>query len=239
MIVDAIGKSIRSLFSPAILFTLVLPFFIASIVWIIVLWAIWGMWSGFIGNMALFDWMMKTFGEGGFIEWFKVFVIFIVTILIFGPLWYLTFILIISVFLFPMLLPRIQKLYYPALEKKKGGSTVGSVRNTLVASVVFVIGFFLSLPLWLFTPFAPAATLFLTAYLNKQVFSYDVLQDYASAEEAETLKKKYSSEIWATGFVTAFLIWIPLANIIAPALTALVFIHYFLGRLEEERTKGT
>ncbi len=235
MIVDAIGKSIRSLFQPSILFILLIPFFVASFLWLTVLYLIRGMWSGFIGDMALFVWMMRNFGEGGFVEGFKVFIVFVLTIMIFGPLWYLTFILIISVFLFPMLLPRIQRLDYPSLEKKRGGSTVGSMKNTITASVVFVAGFFVSLPLWLFTPLAPFVTLFLTAYLNKQVFSYDVLQDYASEEEAKAMKEKYSREIWSAGFVTALLIWVPLANIIAPALTALVFIHYFLSRLNEER----
>jgi CysZ protein len=213
MIVDAIAKSLRSLLRPSILLILLIPFLASSIFWLMFLFLAWGNWSGFLGDMALFTWMMNTAGDGALVETIKIFIIFVLTMLVFGPLWYLTFILIISVFLFPMLLPKIQKLDYPDLEKKQGGNALGSIKNTLVASVVFMIGFLVSLPLWIFTPLAPFVTLFLTAYLNKQIFSYDVLQDYASGEERIQIKKKYGHELWTAGFVTALLIWVPLANI--------------------------
>lgn len=235
MMVDSITNSVKSLLRPSILFILFLPFVAASAFWLLILFFMWNSWVGFFTSTAAYDWLLRSMGEGLFLESLTFFVIMIATLFVFGPLWYLTYILIIALLLFPLLLPKVQKIYYPQLELKRGGNFSGSIKNVLMGTIVYIFGFAISLPLWFFTPFAPFVILVFTAYLNKKVFIYDIFQDYASEQERIEIEKTYSHEFWILGLITGFLSWLPLANILAPALTALIFIHYCFARLEQKR----
>lgn len=238
MIMNAAGKTLRSLLDPSVLLILFLPWILASLFWFLVLFFVWGAWTSFLVDTQAFTWLMGTIGDNLFLDSLKVGVVILATLLIFGPLWYLTYLLIISIFLFPLLLPRIQRKSYPNLTQKKGGSTLGSLKTTLVASFIFVAGYMLTLPLWLFTPLAPAINILLTAYLNKKVFTYDVLQDYTTEQERLVMEQKNSNELWLTGILTALLTWVPVVNFLAPALTALVFIHVLLQKVSNHQNKA-
>ena len=142
----------------------------------------------------------------------------------------------ISIFLFPLLLPHLQKKFYPGLEKKHGGHFFGSLKNVAVTTLIYLFFLVMTLPFWMFTPLGPLVSLVATAYLNRKIFSYDVLQDYASAAERLAFEKKYLNESWGLGLLTAVISWLPVINFLAPALTALVFIHFYLGSLQKERS---
>jgi hypothetical protein len=236
MIGEAIGKTVRSLIRPSVVLILLLPFIVATAFWVVVLVMFWQSWTGFLTGTSTYQWMLSYTGPGNVAEVVTMFGVILFTILVFAPLWYLTYILIIDLLLFPILLPRIQKQDYPNIEKKRGGNTIGSLANAMKGTAVYIIGFFVNLPVWFFFPvIAPGISLLLTAYLNKKVFTYDVLQDYASAEERENIMKHFSHELWGLGLMTAFLTWIPFVNIFAPAITAVAYIHYCLSRLEHGR----
>jgi CysZ protein len=237
MILNSFTKTFRSLLDPSVLFILLVPFLFASLLWCLILFLAWGSWTDFLVGTAPFHWLMGALGDNVFLDSLKFLVIILGTLFVFGPLWYLTYILLISAVLFPLLLPRVQKKFYPGLEKKRGGHIWGSLQNTFVTTLIFIVGYGLSLPLWFFTPLSPVITLLLTAYLDKQLFTYDVLQEFASKEERMKFSSEHSQELWILGILTALLTWVPFANMLAPAITALAFIHFNLGQLQKDRAR--
>jgi CysZ protein len=238
MISNSLARTFKSFFTPSIFLTLALPFLIASVLWSLVLFFTWAAWSGFIIDTEFFRWLVTKISTQMVIDSIHFVVLILATLFVFGPLWYLTYLLILALGLFPILLNQIQKKDYPLLERKKGGSLLGSIKNALVGSFLFVFGLVLSLPLWIFTPVGPFFQILITAYLNKKVFIYDVYQDFASKDERIKIQKEFSNEFWIIALISAFLLWIPFINIFAVGLTALMFIHYSLSRLEKLRASA-
>jgi CysZ protein len=236
MIFKSIILTLKSLFSPSILLIFFLPFFAATFLLITVLFFSWEIWIKTLSESSIYLTLISYLGDGTLLGILNFILVGLATLLVFGPIWYLVYVFIISVFIFPLLLPKIKKSDYPDLVDLKGGTVVGSVKNTIIASIIFFAAYIITLPLWLLTPLSPLIHLGLTAFLNKKVFSYDVLQDYASNEEREQILKNNNSELWLAGLLTALLSYIPFLNIFAPPITALYFIHYLLSVLKVRRS---
>src|SRR5690606_34385902 len=115
MIGTAVSRSFISLLRPSILFIMVIPFFISSIIWLLVLFFTWGLWTELLMGTGAYQWMLSWLGEGFVMEGLGFLLVLLGTLLVFGPLWYLTYILLISTLLFPLLLPRVKKISYPNL----------------------------------------------------------------------------------------------------------------------------
>ncbi len=233
----AIFKSLKSLFDIKVLFLMTIPFFIASFCLVLLLYLFWTPWTNFLVATEAFKWMLENIGDNFFLTSFKFLILGLATLFVFGPLWYLICVFLISVLLLPMLLPHLQKKFYLGLEKKFGGSFFGSFKNVFKTTFIYLLFLGLSLLFWIFTPLGPLVSLLATAYLNKNIFMYDVLQDYASEHERLEFQKKHLNESWFLGIGTALMAWIPVINFIAPSFTALSFIHFYLGSLQKSREK--
>jgi hypothetical protein len=107
----------------------------------------------------------------------------------------------------PLLIGRIQKNHFPNLEKKKGGSVVGSIFNSLKATSLYLCFFILTIPLLIIPGMQILLPLILNSYLTKKVFSYDILQDFASTEERQRLLSEKKTDLQVLGVVTSFLFY--------------------------------
>ena len=124
---------------------------------------------------------------------------------------------------------------YPELERENGGGLVGSLWNALIAIVLFVVLWVVTLPLWLIgvgviVPFAAAA------YLNQRLFRYDAIAEHASAEPKWrpcSGARAAAGGDWA--LLTGLVQFVPLLNLLGPVFAALAFIHYRPGA---SRTSG-
>ncbi len=235
MILKAFKKALQSLFDLKVLLLMAVPFLMATICLILFLILFWTTWTDFLISTDSFRWLSENIGDNFFLTSIKFMLILFATLLIFGPLWYLACITIISLFLLPVILPYLQKKFYPDLETIKGGHFFGSLKNTVQTTAIYLLFLALTVPFWIFTPIGPVISVVATAYLNKNIFLYDVLQDYASEEERVSFKVTRSGQGWGLGILTALVSWLPVINFIAPSLTALIFIHFYLGSLEEKR----
>lgn len=148
---------------------------------------------------------------------------------------YLISIFIFSVLLIPLLIPLIVKTDYPQLQKKKSGSTLKSLSHTLISFVKYTLGFLLTLPFWLVPGMSFFLTVFWNGYLAGKVFPYDVLMDWASEEELQTILNQTAKMQLMTGTLTSMLFLVPGINFIAPILMALTFVHYNLNELQKLR----
>ncbi|HEY8270995.1 MAG TPA: EI24 domain-containing protein, partial [Pseudobdellovibrionaceae bacterium] len=163
------------------------------------------------------------------------FIFFLFAILLIIPLSYLLSVLLVSQLLLPSILKIIEKKDFPELEKKKGGSLSYGFWNTLKASGVYLISLVVTLPLWLFPGFAVVWPVLLSSYLNKTVFVYDVLEDFASEEERKYLEKEHGRSLYVLGIILGFINYIPLTFIVVPTFSGLAYSYFCLNALKDLR----
>jgi CysZ protein len=125
---------------------------------------------------------------------------------------------------------------YPQLTPH-GGAFWGSVGNTLAAGTLFALVWVATLPLLLIPGVLLVLPLSLTAWLNQRTFRYDALAEHATGEERRRIVTQHRGEMVLAGLGTALALHVPLLNLLAPAWTALAFVHLCLGRLAELRQK--
>ncbi|MEN0059623.1 MAG: EI24 domain-containing protein [Bdellovibrio sp.] len=190
-----------------------------------------GSLTSFLSGLSILQWMQSWNYFHEFMTWTSV----IFVILFFFPLAFVTSIFLTSLVVVPVALPWILRVDYPHLEKKRGGSIVGSVVNTIVATGVFLFLFVITTPLWLVPGCQVMVPAALSAWLNKKVFLYDVLQDVASKEERLQIEKQESLPMYGMGFLLGLLSYIPLAFLVVPVISALCYIYYALEEVSQRR----
>lgn len=234
----SLRQAFESLFRLRMLSLVFVPPVISFFVILVIFIVNWGSWVnglvGVLGGLRIFDWLQGTVGLQDLSYWLAL----IFLILAFIPLVFISALVITSIFVMPVVLREIEKTDFPNLEKKKGGSIIGSIWNTLFTTVAFIFIFIVTLPLWLVPGLQVALPLLLTAWLNKKIFLYDVLQDFASKEERKIIEKEESLSMYFMGVLLALLSYFPFAFFFIPIISALAFAFYGLNALQELRKKS-
>ncbi|MDZ7593465.1 MAG: EI24 domain-containing protein [Thiobacillus sp.] len=236
-LLDALGRALRDLFKLRVLWVVVWPMGAALLIWLALGITFWGTFSG---------WMVQGLDAIGIQTWLAdlepVWIAHtlqaMLHLLLFIPLVYLTALVITALFGMPALIRVVAGRDYPQLERKNGGSFVGSLWSAAIAIVLFSALWVVTLPLWLIgvgviVPFVAAA------YLNQRLFRYDAFAEHASAEEMATLFKQERGGWWGLGLLTGLVQFVPLLNLLGPVFAALAFIHYGLARLDQLRLQSS
>lgn len=179
-------------------------------------------------------------------------VIFAVT-----PLIVVVSLLMVALLMTPALTHLVAERRFPALERKHGGSVLGSLFWSLGSTLMALLALILTTPLWLLPPLVLVLPPLIWGWLTYRVMAFDALSDHASAQERRDLLKTHRlsllgmgvfcgflgaapSLIWASGalFAAAFVILVPLAIWIYTlvfAFSSLWFAHYGLAALQALR----
>lgn len=232
-IFNAFSLAFRNLFNLKILWILVWPLLVASLFWLIVGIFFWTPSVEWIIEIIPFTFMQDWFDEsallkitGGIGSTLNVIIIIILVIV--------TAMIITALFVMSSLIDFVAKRYYPLLERKNGGSLVGSLIHVISAIIVFIVLLGIAIPFW-FVGVGMLVSFLAAAYLNQRLFSYDALSEHANKEELKILLTTNKLSLWGLGLLTGFVQFIPVLNLFAPTLTALAFIHFELTRLENFR----
>ena len=179
-------------------------------------------------------------------------VIFAVT-----PLIVVVSLLMVALLMTPALTHLVAERRFPALERKYGGSVLGSLFWSLGSTLMALLALILTTPLWLLPPLVLVLPPLIWGWLTYRVMAFDALSDHASAQERRDILKKHRlsllgmgvfcgflgaapSLIWASGalFAAAFVILVPLAiwiYMLVFAFSSLWFAHYGLAALQALR----
>lgn len=233
-VISALVEALRTLFHPKMLSLVIWPMLAAMVLWVGVALFFWDGWvegmTGMVQATPLEQWMAQ-----GFFAVVSHYLISIILVLLLLPAIYVTALLITAVFAMPMMVNHVSQKYYPELERKRGGSNAGSIANSTIAIAVYCVGWVISLPLWLFSPFALLLPLLLMAYLNQRLFRYDALAEHASKEEFALILERCMVKLYLLGAAVGLLQFVPVLNLFSPVYVALVFIHLCLTELKELR----
>ncbi len=233
-VITALVEALKSLFSPKMLALILWPMLIAVLLWAGVAAFFWGSWVANLTSLIQSTPMEQWVAEG-FLAAASHYLIAIILVLLLVPAVYVTALVITAVFAMPVMVNHVAAKSYPELERKQGGSALGSVANSVLAIVVYCIGWVLSLPLWLFSPFAMVLPVILMAYLNQRLFRYDALAEHASREEYERILERSTPKLYLLGAAVALLQFVPLLNLFSPVYIGLAFIHLCLAELKQLR----
>ena len=240
-IVRALGRAVVSQFHPKMLWLAVWPFLVAFMGWGLL---------GFVFHRAAVAWLGAIVGDtilGGWIDagagWlgFDGGVMFVVGLLFLALLFaamVLTALIIIATVAMPMVVAWIGGRHYPGLSMKRGGSYLGSLGNASWVGLVFIVGFVVTIPLWLIAPLAFLVPLLWWGWATARMFRYDALIAHASAEEREILFARHGKAFFAIGTLVSLLNFVPPLFFLVPIFGGLAFTHYglhALGQLRAER----
>ncbi len=236
-VILALMRAARSLVHPIILMILLVPMLIALAIWIGVGWAYWGTWTTAIQN-AVVDHTTFTWAAHWDMARLASWIAAAVVLALLAPVVIVTALLIATVFAMPMLVRHVAQSDYPNLDRRHGGTVIGSIWNALAAIFLFALLWIVTLPLWLLGPLAALLPLLLSAYLNQRLFRYDALSDHADAAEMKQIFEFARGRLFLLGLITGVMYFVPPFNLVAPVFSALAFIHLCLRELQEIRSGG-
>ena len=226
----ALMRTLASLRSGRIWVYVLAPALVSLVLWIAL--TVWG-----LGQMV--NWLLTHQPMTLLIAWG---VAWLATLLAYMGAWmaifaaaYLTASLLAAIFVMPLLLKHLAASDYRDVASMGQDSFVAAAVNSLGASILFVIGWLLSLPLWLVPGLSLLLPLLLMAWYNRRTFAYDALSLHATDAEWQALRPAARGPMFMLGLTMALLAHIPVVGLLVPALAALSFVHYGLEALRRSR----
>lgn len=242
----AYGRALRSQFSGRIMLLSVLP-----VVLSLILWA--GLLA--IGLQPLIDYLQQMFADHDFYQVsgsvlatmglgvLKTIVVPLIAMLLLLPLMILSSLLFMGVAAMPAIVRHVSTRQYPALEKKQGGSFMGSLATNFSGFGIFIVVWLVALPLYVLAPLALLVQVLLWGWLTARVMAYDALSEHASVEERVTITRLHRRRLLMIGMVSGALgalpgiVWVGgtvLSVVLFPFLAAIsiwlyVMIFIFTG----------
>lgn len=148
---------------------------------------------------------------------------------------YLSASLLTALLILPLLLKQLAATDYRDVAAMGADSFTAATVNSVLASILFIVGWLLTLPLWLIPGLSLILPMLLMAWLNRRTFAYDALALHASADEWRSLRQQHRHPLFMLGLSMALLAHIPLLGLLVPALAALSFVHFGLEALRRSR----
>jgi hypothetical protein len=148
---------------------------------------------------------------------------------------YLSASLLAAIVIMPLMLKHLSATEYRDVAAMGKDSFVAAAANSVLASLLFVIGWLVTIPLWLIPGFSLLMPLLLMGWLNRRTFAYDALSMHATASEWQAIREGQKTPLFMLGLTMALLAHVPLIGLLVPALAALSFVHFGLEALRRSR----
>jgi hypothetical protein len=136
----------------------------------------------------------------------------------------------------PSIVRLVADRHFPELERRRGGTWHGSLRNVVVTLAIFVPLWLVSLVLLALPPVYVAASWLLTGWLNQRLFRYDALAEHADRDELARVPREIRGRLVALGVLFAPLALVPVVNLAMPLFAAIAFACLCLDTLARRRT---
>lgn len=242
----AYGRALRSQFSGKILLLSVLPVVLSLILW-------GGLLT--IGLNPLLDYLGELFADYDFYKVtsdvlgtmglgvLKAIVVPLIAMLLLLPLMILSSLLFMGVAAMPAIVNHVSTRQFPHLERKHGGSFLGSMATNFSGFAIFLVVWVVALPLYALAPLALLLQVVLWGWLTARVMAYDALSEHAGVEERVLITRRHRTRLLAIGMISGALgalpgiVWVGgsvLSVVLFPFLAAIslwlyVMIFIFTG----------
>jgi hypothetical protein len=262
-VLNAYRRALHSQFSGRMLLLSLVPLVLSLTLWGVLMW---------LGLQPMLDWLHGLFSDyGGFdasnsmlgtlgLGMLKVMVVPLLAIALLLPLMIGSSLLFMGVLAMPAIERHVSRRQFPKLEKKEGGSFVGSLAINLGSTAVFALLWLFTLPLYALPPLAWLVQASLWAWVTSRVMSYDALATHASPAERKLLMVRCRPALLAIGLASGLagalpgIAWMggavvsvmlfPVLALVSLWLYVTIFLfaglwfqYYCLGALEELRAQ--
>jgi len=239
-IVKAFTRAVVSQFHPRMLFALLLPFLVVLVGAAILLWLFWDPVTTWLGSTVMqWGWLQEVdawlVGIG--LVSLNLWLVPIAATLILLPLSGLLGLAIAAVFVMPLVLRHLGSGAYADVQERGRLGFVVSGWNAIWVMTIFVVGWALTMPLWLIPPLALILPTLWWTFAFTRMLRLDALSDYASAEERRMLIARHNGEFWLLGLICALLSLLPPAWLFLPVFSSLLFAHFGLDALRALRAQ--
>ncbi len=238
-VLRAFGRGLLSQLHPSMLALLVVPFGVAVVFWALAAWFVWDPLTAwlhatlFAGDgwlRVVFDWAgrMGLQGLGGALS-------VVIAIMVLAPLMFVTAMLLVAVLAMPVVNRHLSNGPYRDVVRRGGWSVGASVWNALSSTLLFLVGYVATMPLWLIPPLALIVPWLWWSWLTARVMRFDSLVEHADPEERTALIRANRRSYLLLSLAVTALNYVPPLFLITPVLSALCFGHFSLSVLRERR----
>ena len=148
---------------------------------------------------------------------------------------YLVAMVLTAVLILPLLLKHLAAVNYPELARMGNDNFVAATWNSVWAAVLFIVGWLVTMPLWLIPGLGLLLPFFWLGWLNRRTFAYDALAEHARDDEWRALRRAQATPLLILGLIMALFAHVPFLGLITPALAALAYVHFCLEALRRLR----
>lgn len=237
----AFSRALASQLHPKMLAALVMPFLVALLGAVLLLWFFW---TPLKEQIALWLTQWGVFTEqpdlwlvGAGLFAIKFFIVPLLTAGALLPIAGIAGLIVSAVVVMPLVLAFVQKKQAVPVHKQGQFAFSYSVGNALWVGALFIVGWLLTLPLWLIGPLALILPVFWWAFAFTRLLRVDSIVEHASAKERKILLARHNKEYWFMGMMLSLLNLLPPAWFVLPVFSALVFAHFNLAALAELRAE--
>lgn len=234
----AFKRAFVSQLHPKMLMAVLLPFIIALLGAIVLLALFWTPLTEWLNSQSA-DWGVVNTIDGWLLAIglfsIKLYLIPLLAAGILLPMSGILGLIIAAVFIMPIVLAHVNKTHYPGVQRHGQNATVVSAWNAAWVAGLFVLGWLLTMPLWLFPPFAVLLPIFWWAFAITRMLRVDAVVEHASAQERRYLWQRHNRQWWLIGGCLAVINLLPPAWLIMPVFSSLVFAHFGLEALRQHR----
>jgi uncharacterized protein involved in cysteine biosynthesis len=235
-IFTAFTRALRDVTQPRVLAVLFLPMLTAILLWSVLAWAFWEPWTQAL--RAFFD---ATFVGNWLVErgasWVLTSLTAVLVVAVLLPAILITAVIVTELVAMPVIVSLVAR-EHPRLERRSGGSMMGSLSNAVRAILIFILIWTVTLPLWLTGIAAFVLPAVNYAFLNQRLFRYDALAEHASREEYAEIVRRAKGRLYLLGLLLAALYYVPFVNLVAPVFSGLAFTHFCLAELAAYRANS-
>lgn len=236
----AFKRAVVSQIHPKMLAALLMPFAIALIGAIVLLWAFWSPLTAWLDMQMTqwdlvnqFDQWMVTIGLFSF----KLYLIPLMAAGLLLPLAGILGLVIAAIFVMPIVLRHLERRNYPDVDRQGRHAMAFGTWNALLVGAAFVLGWLITMPLWLFPPLALVLPVFWWAFAFNRIMRVDALVEHATSAERRFLWRRHNPQYWVLGLCLSLINLFPPMWLILPVFSALVFAHYSLEALRQYRSQ--
>ena len=240
-VAQAFGRALRSQMHPRMLLALLLPFLIVLGGGIILLVVALGPLTRWLDQqistsavvMTADQWLV-TIGLFSLMS-LKAWVVPVAAAAILLPLSGILGLAVAAVCVMPMVVSHLSHRSYPGVSLEGENAFLISLWNALWVSILFALGWILTLPFWLFPPLGLFVSIFLWTFAFSRMMRIDAIVEHASAHERRILIGRHQLGFWMIGLICALINLFPPAWVFLPVFSGLIYTHFGLEALRRLR----
>ncbi|HEY5633457.1 MAG TPA: EI24 domain-containing protein [Burkholderiaceae bacterium] len=242
-VVAAFFRALASQLHPKMLALLIVPFAVALVFWIVVAVLVWDPLIEFLQAM-FFDgggaiaWVYEKLAQLG-VEGLEGVATVSVALLLLVPAMFVTALVLIAVLSMPLVNRHLGAGAYRNVVRHGSWSVPASLWNAAAGTLVFALGYILTLPLWLIPPLGFVVPWLWWGWFTARVMRFDSLVEHAAPEERRDLIRRHRGQYMALGLMVTVLNYVPPLFLVTPVLSALAFAHFSLALLRDERAAAS